>query len=649
MLRGICRPRCLALIAIAALGASTSAAWSNQMEIAGRQKPVRLVCSSSPEEREMADYLRKFLRERGFSVEPRPSVKYDARYRGPQWILGISSTADSLGFKDRPKFGEKDRDEAFVLSVSEGNVGPVVGMIGKTPSGLRAAVVRLIGRSANYGSELRTESGIERKDPFILERMLAASNSPRRQVPMGSPFREADCQTWSLDRLKAYPELFWQFGYNWMQLDEDRGYGSATGEDLKRIQRALKAMAIGARQYHLSVSMSQWGDCIFNEGETYSWNDTKQHAVMQSFMDELAGNYAALVDNVTIHIGDPGGCTRDGCDLYKTPQQVTAGYLAAFKKINPKVSGSITLWANGNLWQYSPKKLDLSNYDPPFPGMAQAQEFGLPIPDGAKFLDGSFMPRDVSISLNRCYNSDQAESVRAAGREVGIESWYVADMEMVNNICINMHTVDQVVGMLPDKARDEVKLETIELCFDGWPQLINQYVGGQKLWDPRRPLREIEKEFCTAAFGPSNADAMIDVYEACENGDPKVSARPIPSPDDFGTAEYNARLRKVFAEAETVKLSPDWKPNFAFPVPVQKFVDMMTARLQLIIAVSEAREKYDAAKKRGGTSSELAQVKIDALRSLPYLPIDPLFRQDESIVRPVYRSCSFAEMIQEMQ
>jgi hypothetical protein len=288
----------------------------------------------------------------------------------------------------------------------------------------------------------------------------------------------------------------------------------------------------------------------------------------------------------------------------------------------------------------------MSNYYPMFPDMANVKEFGKPIPDGAKFLDDSFMPKDVSVSLNRRYNSDQAEAIIAAGREVGIESWYVADMEMINNLCINMHTVDEVVGSLPDEARDRVRSETIELCFDGWPQIINQYVGGRKLWDPRRPLRDIEKEFCVATFGPENADAMVDIYEACENGDPQVTARPIPNPDNFGTPEYNARLRKVLAEAETVKLRPGWKPNFAFPVPAQKFVDMMTARLRLIAAVSDAREKYDAVKQHGGSPSELAQVKIDALRSLPYLPIDPLFRQDESIVRPTYKSISFAEMIQ---
>ncbi|MBN2513246.1 MAG: hypothetical protein JXB18_09940 [Sedimentisphaerales bacterium] len=639
----------ISTVSYAQQSASQKTEFNSRLQIADKIIPVRIVCSPASEEFEMAQYITKFLRERNFAVQSKVADELSDSYIGPQWVLATTNSYKSLKVNVvLPGFPKSGRDEAFVMDSHQSKNGPEVVLVGKSISGLRAAVARFISKVANDGNAIWIEAGREERDPFIKLRILTASNAARRQAPKESPFREADCQTWSLDRLRAYPEMFWQFGYNGMQVDEDRGYGSVSGEDLARIQNALKAMINGARDYHMFVSLSQWGDCLFNEGEAYCWNDPKQHDVMLSFMGDLASNYASIVDNITIRVGDPGGCTRNGCDFYKTPQQLTTAYLQVFRKINPDISGTLSIWANAGVWKYCPKKVDLSNYAPMFPGQANQKEYALPLQDGASFLDETYMPKDVSISINRFYNTDQVEAILNTGRIVDIKGWYIADMEMINNICISMQAVDKILGKMPDKARDQVRSQSIELCFDGWPEIIGQYIAAQKLWNPRFDLETLKKEYCVAAFGPKNADAMLSLYEVCENGDADTYILPIPKPSDFGTADYNAKLRKVLTEAGSVKIASDWKPNYAFPVPVQKYVDMLNARARLILAVSEAKEKVEALRKSGGDANAIEEVKKEAIESLPVLPIDPLYKQDASIVHPGFKAPSFTEMIEHL-
>ena len=54
----------------------------------------------------------------------------------------------------------------------------------------------------------------------------------------------------------------------------------------------------------------------------------------------------------------------------------------------------------------------------------------------------------------------------------------------------------------------------------------------------------------------------------------------------------------------------------------------------------------ETAKKSGASAERIAQIKKDAVDALPKLPIDPIYRQDASIVNPSYRTQSFAESIE---
>lgn len=641
--------------------------------------PIRIVCPEVPSIIEMASYLKRFLKERNCVVLSKPVRQVRGDYPGPQIVLATASTFAGVKSKmPPPQFGTTCRDEAYVLDVCAGDKHPVAILVGQSFPGVRAAVARFTCKIANDGKRLWLSEGREEHDPFIPLRLFLLGNSARRQTPFGSPFKDADYETWTRDRIRAYPELFWQFGFNGVQTGEYRGYGlggyqgytTMDAKALARIRTSVLTFLKAARRLHLFTSLFHWGDCLFEEGATHSWNHPDEHRTMRRYMADIVKAYGPYLDHFSIHIGDPGGCTRDGCDHYKTPQQITSAYLEKFRKINPKMQASFSTWANPHFWVHCPTKLDmlnycrsvkdsvagskvycsskseLSNYKPMFGGVDPAEyvqtEQGVPVPEGAQFLDATFMPRDVGIALNRVYNESQADIIAASGRPVDIWGWYMTDMEMCNTYWLTMRSVDKMLGAYPDKVRHQVRSQALELTFHGWPQVINSYVGAQKLWNPRKPLAEIEREFCIAGFGPANAEAVLDLYKACENG----VLDPLPRPRDFGTPAYHAKLARVIERAQTIKIPAGWKPNFAFPVPVPTLVDMLVARARLILAVSEAQGRVAKAKKRGASAEQIAKIKQRAVESLPNLPIDPIFRQDASIVRPEAKTESFAEIIE---
>ncbi|MCK5855585.1 MAG: hypothetical protein KAG56_10215, partial [Sulfurovaceae bacterium] len=297
-----------------------------------------------------------------------------------------------------------------------------------------------------------------------------------------------------------------------------------------------------------------------------------------------------------------------------------------FRKKNPNVEGTFSTWANGEFWMHAPKPVGVENYFSVFLPPPDKIKFNEPIPDGAKFLDDTFLPQDIGIALNRFYQPDQAKYVIESGRPLDIWGWYISDHEMRNNLAFNMKNIEKYFKNIPPEAGKQIRYYNTELNFHGWPQIINVYVVAQKMWNPKRSLHDIEMEFCTATFGPKYAATMVEVYNAVDAGYNIM----IPNPPDFGTSDYNKRLHIILENAQKVNIADNWKANFNFPVPVTKYVDMLVARLRLILAVSEAKEQIVEARAASNTKVTSAAVKslvfqvVDAngssIASAPFSP-----------------------------
>jgi hypothetical protein len=639
----------LTAIACACIGgAITVAADSSPQTLRVAKRggpPITIVAAEPAHAAKAGQYLRDWLIERGYEA----GMSDDGSKH-------VGGTIISLGL-DPGLMDDAARPDAHSLSAKDAAGETQIRIVGKTSAGIMAGVYRLIEKLANSGDELRVESGIEQQSPFIRIRLACLAPTGRRQIASGNPFKDADLETWTSERLRAYPELFAQFGFSGIQVMEIRGYASIKGADLERARKAVTALMVGAKSQGLFVSLDQWGDCPDVEGKALCWEVPEERAQLEAFWRELAARYGPYTDHVYVHVGDPGGATHGGCSKFVTPQKLTAAVLKMFREQNANVQITMSTWANPDFWKHAAKPVSLANYDPFFSDAAKGTPFGQPVPDGATFLDETWMPKEVGIALHREYNKDQADLLVAVGRPVDVWAWYIADMEMLTNLTLNMSTVDRHYRDLPDEAGQRIRIQTAELTFHGWPSILSTYVAGRKMWDPRRPLEEIEREFCVAAFGPVNADAMLALYQACENPwDYDVWSKPmetIPRLPDIGTPEGNVRMERVLAQAATVKFPVDWKPNFAFPVPAQRYVDMLTARLRLTLAYSRAKLAVDTVRKDAqatGKSKEeierlVAETKKRAIETLPTQPIDPLCGQDDKAIIDPYRMKSWAGLI----
>jgi len=218
-----------------------------------------------------------------------------------------------------------------------------------------------------------------------------------------------------------------------------------------------------------------------------------------------------------------------------------------------------------------------------------------------KFLDETYSTKNLGIALHRWYDRDRARLVRESGRACDIWGWYLSDYEMGLDMNLTLRTIDQYYSALPEQASRDIRAISEDLCFHGWPQIINTYVTAQKMWSPRRDLGQMKWEFCAATFGEANADAMMALYDACEayiHADHYWAYAPETDcpPDVFGTAGYNRQLRNALEVGKTVGLERGHSPRLTTATEPKAFYDYLVRNVTLIRIFSEAAERITITK-----------------------------------------------------
>lgn len=202
--------------ALAALAGSALPAFSAPVIITGSSsQPVRVITDNSADAQQMGKYLTKYLNDRHCAAALVKGGVLSPSYHSAQLVL-VSSETQKTHAPGTPtaQFAAKCRDEAYQLNAASNKNTTTVMLIGKASVGIRAAASRFICKLVNDGRQLSIAAGKEQADPFIKIRIANPGNSARRQTPFTSPFKTSDLETWPLSKLRAYPEMFWQFGFN---------------------------------------------------------------------------------------------------------------------------------------------------------------------------------------------------------------------------------------------------------------------------------------------------------------------------------------------------------------------------------------------------------------------------------------------------
>ncbi|MFB3905666.1 MAG: twin-arginine translocation signal domain-containing protein [Acidobacteriota bacterium] len=380
-------------------------------------------------------------------------------------------------------------------------------------------------------------------------------------------FAWVNFETWPEERIRRYPAFLKACGFNSIQVTEIRGYcGKRKTQDLTNVARVVRVLAEEARRQDMSVSQFIWGLCLLHEGDSLCWNDRRERKWMEGEFTRLARTYARLVDHIVLHYSDPGGCNRNGCDAYKTPQEISQAVLKAYRKENPAVRATISAWANKSFFDGHP-------------GMG-------------KLLDETFSPKEFAIALHRWYDPERARLVKDTGRKVGIWSWYIADYEMAHDCAFCMKVLDKYFSSLPAEASVNVDWISMERCWHGMPSDINLWVAGQKLIDPFKPLQKIEEDFCTAVFGRAGP-AALQAYHACEDGqvDQRIYGYFIPETDRYpaltATPEFEKQAREALRALESVS-TPLTTPQIPLVTQPEDMVVFLKNRLKLLLSYGQA-------------------------------------------------------------
>ncbi|HUV03926.1 MAG TPA: hypothetical protein VMX94_02335 [Armatimonadota bacterium] len=594
----------LAGMALPALGDST------EIKIATQPGPKAriVVTSKDPLMQRTGAWCRDFLAKRGLAVEPE-TFRDLGKGNSPAWILEVKGDcpiAHSLGINTAPL--DAARADAFILTVSKKGSRPVVSVVGRNVQGVRSGVVRLVAITAHHGEYLSAPKTSEFRTPFFPVRRITICPTGRiaQYDAADKPWVDTLSTRWSDERIRRYAEQLWLFGFNSVELCELRGYRATyTDEQLKKeVTPKLRVFMKAVRDNGMEVSQFIWGQNLFAEGASLCWNSPEERPVMEKEFRRLAQTYGDLVDHIVVHVGDPGGCDRNGCDPYKTTQEIATGLLNEYRKVNPNVTVTLSTWANFGFWDGAP---------------------------GVKFLDESYSPKEIGIALHRWYYPDKAKLVRDSGRDVDIWSWYMSDFELQLNMSLFMRRVNKYFAALPDRASKDIRAISTEICFHGWPQIINAYVSAQKMWSPRRSLQDIESEFCAGTFGDKNADAMVQVYQTCEKRvRPDCYFAFTPTWDHarvvLGTPQFSRQCRAALEAGEAVTLDPNRPPRFTSATDPQALKDYLMRSLNLISIFSEAQEKVKRARSAGASQEELRKIVDDAESRAQPFKIDPDYR-----------------------
>lgn len=502
--------------------------------------PVFYLSGNDPAMLRASNTLETFFNDRHIKVEILNSMMYTSLKEGKTLFALETEYFHPIA----KRFGldlsvlRDQRDESHIIYVGKHNHQSIVIIVGKSASGTEAGANFLLSK---IHCELDANDWIiysqtfkEFRRPFF--RIREATLTPTGREHPNYP--NVNYENWDYQRLINYPSFLKASGFNSLQLMElvtydpinnkwRKGYrgGVPKGKKIEDVQDVLYTLMNAAHNEGMRVSQYIWGSP--NDG--YRWDNPSTRPLRQKFYQELAKRYGSKVDHIITHWRDEG--TEGG---YETPLTATMYIWNEFKKYNPCVEVTADAWFNSEIY------------------------------DGIECE--KFASKDVGIAVERWYDEERVEQISKFGRKVGIWGWYLSDFEMTYGSKLYTKTLDNYFKSLPEKAGEQVDWISLELCFHGMPSMINLYVVGRKMWNPKTSVSDIILDYCKAMYGESNADAMKFVYETVEEGQKEVRYGMVEKdryPNVRNSTEFQAKVKKALNLIRQVKLDYNWKSNFS--------------------------------------------------------------------------------------
>ncbi len=403
------------------------------------------------------------------------------------------------------------------------------------------------------------------ENPFLRERHVIVSDPFDQSLSEDPVQQEKYCWgSWPVEKIIRYVDALDEMGLNGLIGADLPTHYWLTGFRVSpdEVSMKLTAMFRHAREIGQSCGLFLWGNALqdLDAPDRQEWvprglcrHDERQCEELFRLYDYQAERYATLVDYVMTHWGDPGGCDCGRCTI-ETAQQlhnVISGKMRAF---NPSMRSYFSLW------------------------MLDNKRFGkwAGYRDVDTILKGGILPAEVGLAQHGRFDLEQARRIRAAGREVGTFTWYLADNEIYPAWHVHARYQQEYFSSLPAETSELLRMHSLDSNCQGL-NLASLYVGARLMWNPKRKAEDLLAEFCRAVFGPRAAPRVLRILSAIEGTRCRSDYGRLRAilhlsahhdvEDDPGSAEEALEMvREARHVHEATSLDRDFVPRLDLPV-----------------------------------------------------------------------------------
>jgi len=416
-------------------------------------------------------------------------------------------------------------------------------------------------------------------------------------------------QLWPLKRIYRYIDMLAEFGFNSVMLMDLAEDYACMGFRLSPREWGEKLNAISdyARSKGMSRTLFVWGsgavDPNTDKNALLGWTFWHPCPCVKGGNEALDRHYRAQAmhaphfDHFITHWGDPGGC-RGGKCTFKTTMELHNRMLAAFRKKNPDIASTFSLWA-----------MHMPDFGGKWPGYESVDTV----------LKAGILPADVGVAMHGRFRLSEARAIVATRRRAGVWAWYLADDEVMPSMHVHTKVMGEYFNSLPAEASRLVSWHTV----DSNCHLLNVpglYVGAQLLIDPSRNADSLLREFCDRAFGKAGegfaAGLLAIARTRCQSDYMRLARLLVGltfrgAPDEHEQPEKHLRIvaaaRKV---VDRLKIDKSHKSDLPLIIEPAQFLKELRIHLRAIQEYAAFRSAFAKAMRRGSPITESTMPRV---------------------------------------
>ncbi|MDF3076455.1 MAG: hypothetical protein K0S09_344 [Sphingobacteriaceae bacterium] len=600
---------CTGLTAISAIQVQAAEATKTQIELVSHKKAAAIIVynNDSPVYSLTANKLASYIRSQT-DVGLQTVTDVDFKPKAKVATILLDGATDKSLLK---KYGltatvKSSRHDAYSIQTLWHNSMAFIVLAGNSPDAVKFAAYRLMEELDIQKGNASVKPLDIQAEPFFKNRLVSMGNIWRTAIEIE---RKYNIEAWPVDRIVKSVDMYDSFGFNGFEvLDRfNEGYLMPC-YGITREQWRNKVWAIADRA-HLNgqkVYLRAWGNAVMDIPEGFKAEGPTSNVprIFKTFCPDLpedrkrweeeirdyyVPNYASHIDNFIGHWADAGGCrdpksqaTIDDCLRLHMELQ------SAFRKVNPDIQTSFSFWhMDANNWRQYKDHHSVS---------------------ASPILSKDVIMTQATRSHTIPYSEKLTSDFIADGHPAATWTWIRGDAESFHNdasLLIRVHSLGKYFSGLPASAQ-ALDWHNVERCQHGMANVVNYYVAGKLMWDPKADVDKLLKDFAVKMFGQKNAPTIVEAYNTMEKVrvSDNMDKKPAPkNPSEVAQLCHNA-LRKL----NNMKIEAGYRPRLGLVITPQQIrrdlIDALTVIEEYALCYSRELPELDNAIKEKNKDAE---------------------------------------------